>query len=143
MLTRHGIESTSRAPTTRINRTRTVMNYTLLIYETRADFARRTDPAEQHAYTAAWPPYTQALRDAGVFVVGAGLLQPETGTTVRLRDGKRVVQDGPYADTKEQLGGFVIIDVPNLDAALDWASRCPAAPTGLVEVRPNIPPLCG
>jgi hypothetical protein len=60
------------------------------------------------------------------------------GTTLRQRDGKRQVQDGPYADTKEQLGGFYEIDVPDLDTALDWAARCPAAATGAVEVRPNL-----
>jgi hypothetical protein len=118
------------------------MNYTMLVYETQDDFARRTDPVRQSAYLAAWPPYAQALRDAGVFVGGAGLLPPETGTTLKLRDGKRLVQDGPYAETKEQLGGFFIIDVPDLDTALDWASRCPAAPSGTVEIRPNIPPIC-
>jgi hypothetical protein len=67
---------------------------------------------------------------------GKGLEPPSTGTTVRLRDGERIVQDGPYADTKEQLGGFFVIDVPDLDAALDWAARCPAATDGVVEVRP-------
>ena len=59
---------------------------------------------------------------------------------MKLRDGRRVVQDGPYADTKEQLGGFFMIDVPDLDTALDWAARYPADIGGLVEVRPNIPP---
>jgi hypothetical protein len=58
---------------------------------------------------------------------------------VRLRDGQRHVQDGPYADTKEQLGGFYLIDVPDLDAALDWAARCPTAADGAVEVRPLVP----
>jgi hypothetical protein len=58
---------------------------------------------------------------------------------VRLRDGKRRVQDGPFADTKEQLGGFIIMELPSLDAALDWAERCPAAATGAVEVRPLAP----
>lgn len=55
---------------------------------------------------------------------------------MRLKDGRRQVQDGPYADTKEQLGGFIVLDLPSLDAALDWAARCPAAATGAVEVRP-------
>jgi hypothetical protein len=119
------------------------MTYTILIYEAPSDFARRTDPETQAAYMAAWPPYTQALRDAGIMVAGAGLLAPETATTVKLRDGKRIVQDGPFADTKEQLGGFVVIDVPDLDTALDWAARCPASPTGVIEIRPNIPPMCG
>jgi hypothetical protein len=71
-------------------------------------------------------------------VGGAGLQPPPLGTTVRERDGKRHVQDGPYADTKEQLGGFYEIDVPDLDTALDWAARCPSASTGAVEVRPNL-----
>lgn len=64
--------------------------------------------------------------------------RPILATTVGVRDGKRSVQDGPYADTKEQLGGFFIIEVPNLDTALEWAARYPAGPHGLVEVRPNI-----
>jgi hypothetical protein len=117
------------------------MNYTLLIYESDSDFARRRDPQKQAAYVAAWPPYLRALLDAGVLISGAGLEPPEAATTVKLRDGKRMVQDGPYAEAKEQLGGFVVINVPDLDAALDWAARCPAAATGTIEVRPNLPPL--
>ena len=74
-----------------------------------------------------------------MFVGGAGLQPPATGTTVRLRGGARQVHDGPFADTKEQLGGYYIIEVPNLDAALEWAAKCPAAPTGSVEVRPHVP----
>ena len=71
-----------------------------------------------------------------VYVGGEPLQVPETGTTVRLKDGKRRVQDGPFADTKEQLGGFMILELPSLDVALDWAARCPAASGGAVEVRP-------
>ena len=67
---------------------------------------------------------------------GKGLEPPSTATTVRFRGGERTVQDGPYADTKEQLGGFFIIDVPDLDTALEWAARCPAITGGAVEVRP-------
>jgi hypothetical protein len=71
---------------------------------------------------------------------GAGGLQPPTmSTTVRLRDGQRVVHDGPYADTKEQLGGYFVLEVPDLDPALEWAARCPAAAAGSVEVRPLLP----
>jgi len=116
------------------------MNYTILIYETSADFARRSDPdaKKRVAYWAEWPPYSKALKDAGVFVGGAGLQPPETATLLKLRDGQRHVQDGPYADTKEQLGGFFIIDVPDLDAALDWAARIPHAPGRVFEVRPNL-----
>ena len=72
------------------------MNYTILIYETPADFAVRTDPDKQQAYWAAWPPYSKALKDAGVFVSGAGLQPPETATTLRFRDQQRLVQDGPF-----------------------------------------------
>ena len=85
---------------------------------------------------AAGMAYGQALRAAGVFVAGAGLEPPEATTVVSVRDGKRQVHDGPYAETKEFLGGLVVIDVPNLDAALEWAARHPAAAVGSVEVRP-------
>jgi hypothetical protein len=115
------------------------MQYTLLIYETPAAFALRDDAQAQQADWAAWTHYTRALKDAGVFVGGAGLLPPETATTLRLRDGQWLVQDGPIAETKEQLGGFVIIAVPDLDTALDWAARCPTTPDRVVEVRPNQP----
>lgn len=118
------------------------MNYTIMIYETPADFASRTDPDQKkkEAYWAAWPSYRKALNDAGIFVAGGGLQLPDTATTVRFRDGQRLVQDGPYADTKEQLGGFFIIDVPDLDTALDWAARCPHSPGRVFEVRPNLVP---
>jgi hypothetical protein len=85
--------------------------------------------------------YAQALRDAGVTVGGNGLQPPRTATTLRLRDGRKLVQDGPYADTKEQLGGFFILDVPDLDTAMTWASRCPAATDGVLELRPVLPPM--
>jgi len=116
------------------------MNYTILIYETPASFALRSDPQKSEAYWARWPRYKQALVDAGVFVGGAGLQLPQTATTLRLHDGQRVVQDGPYAETKEQLAGYFLIDVPHLDAALDWAARCPVEPEDVVEVRPNLTP---
>ena len=114
------------------------MQYTILVNETAADFARRNS-AEAPGYWGAYMAYNAALAAAGVFVGGAGLQPPATGTTVRLREGKRQVHDGPFADTKEQLGGYYIIEVPNLDAALEWAAKCPAAPTGSVEVRPHVP----
>jgi hypothetical protein len=114
------------------------MNYTILIYEAPADFQARTDPAKSDMN--AWPPYTKALKEAGVFVAGAGLEPPETATTVRFERETPRVQDGPYADTKEQLGGFYIIDVPNLDAALEWTARAPRTPGRVYEVRPAIPP---
>jgi hypothetical protein len=111
------------------------MQYALMIYESADAFDARTGK-DQEAYMGAWRAYADALRHAGVMAGGKGLQSPSTGTTVRFRDGERTVQDGPYADTKEQLGGFFIIDVPDLDAALDWAARCPVAWDGAVEVRP-------
>ncbi len=117
------------------------MNYALLFYLSPDEFAARTDPKKREAFWGSFVPYMKALRDAGVVVGGAGLEPPEAATTVRLRDGKRLVQDGPFAGTKEQLGGFFIINVPNLDAALDWAARYPAGAGGGVEVRPNLPPM--
>ena len=114
------------------------MKYTILVYENTADFTARTDGARRDAYWGAYRAYTKALADAGVMVGGAGLQPPPLATTVRLRDGKRQVQDGPFADTKEQLGGYYVIEVPGLDQALDWAARCPSAASGSVEVRPNL-----
>jgi len=114
------------------------MKYTILVYENTADFTARTDDSRRDAYWGAYRAYTKALADAGVMVGGAGLQPPPLATTVRLRDGKRQVQDGPFADTKEQLGGYYVIEVPGLDQALDWAARCPSASSGSVEVRPNL-----
>jgi hypothetical protein len=111
------------------------MKYMMAIYETEADFSTRTDE-HRETYWGAWRAYHQALVQAGVIVGGNALQPPATGTTVRVSGGKRHVEDGPYADTKEQLGGFIVLEVPSLDAALDWAARCPAAATGAVEIRP-------
>ena len=114
------------------------MTYTILIYETPAELGARTDGKRKDAYWSAYRAYTKALADAGVMVGGAALQPPAVATTVRQRDGKREVQDGPYAESKEQLGGYYVIDVPDLDRALEWAARCPAAATGAIEVRPNL-----
>ena len=115
------------------------MQFALLIYESPEAFATRN----KGSYVGAWRAYHKAIVEAGIFVGGDPLQLPETGTTVRLKEGKRSVQDGPYADTKEQLGGFTILELPSLDAALDWAARCPAASYGAVEVRPLVPELRG
>ena len=114
------------------------MQFALLIYESPQAFEIRNNDGTD-AYTGAWRAYHKALVEAGIFVGGDPLQVPETGTTVRIKDGKRHVQDGPYADTKEQLGGFTILELPSLDVALDWAARCPAASAGAVEVRPLAP----
>ena len=115
------------------------MQFMLIYQEASGDFARREDPKQQPAYMEAWMGYIGAQREAGVWVSGSGLLAPHTGTTLRMRGGKRQVQDGPYADAKEHLGGFSIIEVPSLDAALDWAARSPASVNGSTEVRPVMP----
>ena len=111
------------------------MQFALLIYEKPEAFAVRNNDGTD-AYTGAWRAYYKAMVEAGIYVGGDPLQVPETGTTVRIKDGKRHVQDGPYADTKEQLGGFTILELPSLDVALEWAARCPAASAGVVEVRP-------
>ena len=85
---------------------------------------------------AAFMAYTEALTKAGILVSGNRLRPSSSSTTVRVVDGKSQVLDGPYAETKEQLGGYYLIDVPDLDAALNWAKRCPAARYGSIEVRP-------
>ena len=111
------------------------MQYILLLHANEAGFAKMT-PAQQQEGYAAYMAYTEALTKAGA-AKGSNRLQPvATATTVRIVDGKTQVLDGPYADSKEQLGGYFLIDVPDLDAALSWAARCPGASHGVVEVRP-------
>jgi hypothetical protein len=112
------------------------MQYALLIYETPDDFARREQADENAPYFGAWRAYYKAVVEAGVYAGVKPLDAPETGTTVRRQDGKPLVQDGPYASSTEQLGGFVLLELPSLDAALEWAARCPAASYGAVEIRP-------
>ena len=116
------------------------MQYMLIFREAEADFAKRDSKEQGDAYWGAWMSYIGALSEAGVIVNGDGLQPPETATTIRVRDGKRDVQDGPFADVKEQLGGYFVVEVDNLDLALDWAARSPAASYGSVEVRPVMPP---
>lgn len=112
------------------------MEYMMMIFEGEDDRAASQDPARAEAYWGSWTAYVQAIAQSGIMKSGNGLQPPHTATTVRLRDGRREVQDGPFADTKEQLGGYFILDVPDLDTALDWAARCPAAAGGSIEIRP-------
>ena len=116
------------------------MQYMLLFNETSAEIAKREDPQQAPAYWGAWSAYAGAVASSGIMVSGAGLQPPTTATTLRIRDGKHQIQDGPYAETKEMLGGFFVIDVPDLDTALEWAARSPSATCGSVEVRPTLPP---
>jgi hypothetical protein len=113
----------------------TTMKYMLLIHTAEAAYKTATK-ADVEQMMAAYGAYTEAMKKAGV-MVGADRLQPTaSATTVRVANGKTTVLDGPYAETKEQLGGYYIVDVPDLDAALSWAARCPGASQGAVEVRP-------
>jgi hypothetical protein len=116
------------------------MQFMLVYNETDADFAQRDDTDAAPAYWAAWNAYIGAMAQAGVMVHGAGLHPPHTATTVRRRDGTRQVHDGPYADTHEHLAGFVIVEVPGLEDALEWADRAPSSASGSTEVRPVLPP---
>ena len=114
------------------------MQFALMIYHTPEEFAmRKNDYNDPHL--GAWRAYYKALVEAEVYVSGDALEMAETATTVRLRDGKRGVQDGPYADTKEQLAGIIVLELPSIDAALEWAARCPGASLGAVEIRPLAP----
>ena len=119
------------------------MQYLLMLNESDDAFAAREDPDRVGPYWDAWLGYIRALEEAGILVAGAGLEPPSVATTVRLVEGRRTVQDGPFADSKEHLGGYFQIDVANLDVALDWAARSPAAADGSVEVRPVMPPRYG
>ncbi len=112
------------------------MQFMLMLNEPEGDFAKRTHPDEAASYWGAWNAFIGAMAQAGIIVKGDALQAPHTATTVRVRDGRRQVQDGPYADAKEQLGGYFVIEVPDLDTALDWAARAPSALNAAVEVRP-------
>lgn len=111
------------------------MQYILMLYSEEAGWSRLTQ-TEQEQAMAAYSAYTEALKKAGL-LAGSNRLRPSSvATTVRVANGKSQVLNGPYADSKEQLGGYYVIDVPDLDAAISWAARCPAASHGVVEVRP-------
>lgn len=109
--------------------------YMLLIYGDPSLGPQQGTP-EFDAHMGKWFTYTESLREAGVYVAGEALQAPTTATTVAVRDGERVVTDGPFADTKEWLGGYYVIDAPDLDAALDHAARMPNIDYASVEVRP-------
>jgi hypothetical protein len=111
------------------------MQYLLMLHVEEAGWSKLTK-AQQEEGVAAYAAYTEALKKAGVHK-GSNRLQPtSTSTTVRVANGKSQVQDGPYIESKEQVAGYYLIDVPDLDAAISWAARCPAASHGAVEVRP-------
>ncbi len=110
------------------------MQFILMTYVTESGWTALT-PAEQQQGMAAYMAYTEALTKAGALVSSNRLGPSAAAATVRLADGKAQVLDGPYADSKEQFGGYFIIEATDLDAAITWAARCPAAGHGIVEVR--------
>jgi hypothetical protein len=114
------------------------MQYVLLIYSNEAGM-QAASKADADQMMAAYGAYGEAMKKAGVIRGGERLRPSASATTVRVADGKSKVLNGPYAETKEQLGGYYMIDVPDLDTALTWAARCPGASHGVVEVRPLWP----
>src|SRR5947209_1226333 len=118
-----------------ITRRRFQMKYILLDYVNEAGWPQLTK-AEQEHWLGAYRAYMEAMTQAGVLTSSNGLKPTSSATTVRVANGKPQVLDGPYAETKEQLGGFHIIEVADLDAAISWAARSPTALHGTVEVRP-------
>jgi hypothetical protein len=111
------------------------MKYAFTIYN---DDARRQEatPEQRQQMSQAYMELSQEMEQKGVLVAGEGLHPTSTATTVRVRDGQRDVTDGPFAETKEQLGGFFVLDVKDLDEAIEWAARIPGAQIGSVEIRP-------
>ena len=108
------------------------MQVMISFYEPVEIFASERDDA----YWGAWGAYVGAIGQSGLVVSGAGLEPPAKAATLRLVGGERMVQDGPVLATKEQLGGFFILEVPDMETALAWAAKAPAATYGAVEVRP-------
>ncbi len=113
------------------------MQYALLIYMG-ADASAGEAPAGDRVFDD-WVAYTHALRDAGALIAGEWLHDVDTATTVRLREGERLLTDGPFVETKEHLVGFYLVDVPGLDEAIEWSAQMPHIRGGTVEVRPVRP----
>jgi hypothetical protein len=111
------------------------MQYLLMIYRSEADLAKM-DAAARQKMTAEYGTFTQSIIQSGHFKAGDGLQPTTTATTVRVRDGKTLTTDGPFAETREQLGGYYLVEAKDLDTALGIAARIPGARDGSVEVRP-------
>jgi hypothetical protein len=111
------------------------MQYLLMIYRNEADLGKM-DAAARKAMTAEYGVFTQSIIQSGHFKAGDGLQPTSTATTVRVREGKTLTTDGPFAETREQLGGYYLIEAKDLDTALSVAARIPGAKTGSIEVRP-------
>jgi hypothetical protein len=111
------------------------MQYLLLIYRSEAELGKMDAPARKEM-TADYLAFTQSIVQSGHFKAGDGLQPSTTATTVRVRDGKALTTDGPFAETREQLGGYYLVEARDLDTALAIAARIPGAKTGSIEVRP-------
>jgi hypothetical protein len=111
------------------------MQYLLMIYRSEAEYGK-TDDATRQKMTAEYGAFTQSIIQSGNFKAGDGLQPTTTATTVRVRDGKTLTTDGPFAETREQLTGYYLVEAKDLDAAVAIAARIPGATTGSIEVRP-------
>jgi hypothetical protein len=111
------------------------MKYMLLIVGDESQYPNMSEE-EGRAQMERWTDYSKELVDAGAYVAGEGLQPSATATTLRVQDGERLLTDGPFAETKEQIGGFYVIDCKNLDEAVDWAAKLPSAEWGGAEIRP-------
>ena len=111
------------------------MKYLLMIYTNEQQEAQRT-PEENEAVMGEYYAFTNEVRQAGVMVAGEALHPTTTATTVRVRNGQTTSTDGPFAETKEQLGGYYLLDCQNLDEAIRWAAKIPGAREGSIEIRP-------
>ena len=114
------------------------MKYLLLIYDNEASAAGLSE-AEQGAFFGEYMEYTRAIRKSGNYLGGEALEPVATATTVRVRDGKTVTTDGPFAETREQLGGYYLVEAKDLDEAISLAARIPSSRYGSIEVRPIMP----
>jgi hypothetical protein len=113
------------------------MQFMLLIYDDE-QIPQTMSEEERNAFMGEYFAYTEELRQAGAYVAGDALQTIETATTVRVRDGEQLLTDGPFAETKEQLGGYYLVDVDSLDDAIRWAAKIPSARFGSIEVRPVV-----
>ncbi len=111
------------------------MQYLCLIYEVESEMLTRSEEEQGKIMEEYWA-FTNDVKENGQFVAGEALMPTETATTVRIRDGKRVTTDGPFAETKEQLGGFYLLECKDLDEAIEQAGRIPSSKYGSIEVRP-------
>jgi hypothetical protein len=114
------------------------MKYLLLIYENESDWEKVLEDEKSKIYQE-YMDYAKGLRKNGQYVAGEALQPVSTATTVRVKSGKTLTTDGPFAETREQLGGFFMVEAKDLDEALKLAARIPAARTGSIEVRPIMP----